>query len=458
VRVRHLKGRPGLRARVTAAFAGGALVLSVVLTVVTFVWSRVHLLSERETAAAHQAASTAATLQPGLSAGQDPDTLVAALSVPADSTVLVMNGSRWASEPDGATPDLVPAPLRNRVLSGRADRTRYRPSDQPTLVAAGVPLSGGSGAVFVVVRLSQLDQALRTFATTLAAVAVATTLAGAAVGVWVGRLVLRPLRDAAAAAASIAGGRLDTRLPETSDRDLGVLAVSFNAMVDALGQRIARDTRFTSDVSHELRSPLTALSTSAQVLSTRRDALSERDQAALDVLVDQLARFQRLVEDLLEISRADADAVDLSVEEVQVVDLVTHAMAGSEPVVAVHVDPSVEDRRAMVDKRRIERVLANLVDNARIHGDGPVQVDLSAADSRIRICVDDAGPGVPDSERQRIFERFARGPGARRNHARGAGLGLSLVDEHVRLHGGTVWVESRPGGGARFVVELPSAN
>jgi signal transduction histidine kinase len=458
VRVRWPKGRPGLRARVTAAFAGGALVLSVVLTVVTFVWSRVHLLSERETAAAHQAASTAATLQPGLSSGQDPADLVAALSVPADSTVLVMNGSSWVSAPDGVTPDLVPAGLRSRVLSGSADRAVYRPSGQPTLVAAGVPLSSGGGAVFVVVRLSQLDQALRIFATTLAAVAVGTTLAGAAVGVWVGRLVLRPLRDAADAAASIAGGRLDTRLPETSDRDLGVLAVSFNAMVDALGERIARDARFTSDVSHELRSPLTALSTSAHVLSARRDALSERDQAALDVLVDQLARFHHLVEDLLEISRADADAVDLSVEEVQVVDLVTHAVAGSEPVVPVHVDPSAEDRRAVVDKRRIERVLANLVDNARVHGGGPVEVDLSAADSRIRICVDDAGPGVPDSDRQRIFERFARGPGARRNHARGAGLGLSLVDEHVRLHGGSVWVESRPGGGARFVVELPSTN
>ena len=108
------------------------------------------------------------------------------------------------------------------------------------------------------------------------------------------------------------------------------------------------------------------------------------------------------------------------------------------------------------DKRRLDRVLANLVDNAVKHGGGVVAVTVSTDGPRLRVSVDDAGPGVPAHLRSRVFERFARAPATGRTDADGAGLGLALVHRHVRAMGGEVRVVPRAGGGARFVVELPA--
>ncbi|MGH7361792.1 MAG: sensor histidine kinase [Candidatus Methylomirabilales bacterium] len=170
-------------------------------------------------------------------------------------------------------------------------------------------------------------------------------------------------------------------------------------------------------------------------------------------------RFQELVQDLLEISRIDAGAGEVVAEPVRAGELVRHAVRASRrPTATVEVAADTEDLVVSVDKRRLERVLANLVDNAETHGAGIVRVAVERAGGAVRVVVDDAGPGVGEAERERIFERFVRGAAAgRRGHGEGTGLGLSLVMEHVRRHDGRVWVEDRPGGGARFVVELPLA-
>ena len=110
----------------------------------------------------------------------------------------------------------------------------------------------------------------------------------------------------------------------------------------------------------------------------------------------------------------------------------------------------------LADRVRLERVVANLLDNARRHGKGLVRLGVLRHEGRARIEVDDAGPGVPADAREHVFERFARGsPADREATDSGAGLGLALVSQHVRRHEGHTWVEERPGGGARFVVELP---
>ena len=275
------------------------------------------------------------------------------------------------------------------------------------------------------------------------------------------------MADAAQAAKAIAGGHLDTRLPPTDDPDLGVLASSFNDMASALQVRIERDARFASDVSHELRSPLMTLSASVEVMEARRDEMPERAQAALDLLTGDVSRFQGLVEDLLEISRFDAGAIRLHLEDLSVAEFVRHAVAVSAaPDTPVTVDASGPSRPLIRgDRRRLARVIANLVDNARAYGGGDLEVSITDANlpdeplTHVQIAVEDHGPGVPDEERALIFERFARGVTAgRRSGSEGAGLGLALVDEHVRLHGGRVWVEDRSDGepGARFVIELPA--
>ena len=205
--------------------------------------------------------------------------------------------------------------------------------------------------------------------------------------------------------------------------------------------------------------------------------MPERAAAALDLLVADVARFQSLVEDLLEISRFDAGAVRLDARgpaggRVRAPGRQRVVSCATRPV---KVSEKAESLVIRADKRRLARVVANLIDNARIHGtpatangDEPtvgVEVEVSEppgdADpvAHVWISVADHGPGVPPEERHLVFERFSRGGGAgRRGSMEGAGLGLALVDEHVRLHGGRVWVEDRADGepGARFVIELPA--
>jgi signal transduction histidine kinase len=210
------------------------------------------------------------------------------------------------------------------------------------------------------------------------------------------------------------------------------------------------------------------LAASAEVLENSRDHLPERARKALDLIQADIERFQQLVEDLLEISRFDVGAITLHLEEVPVTEMVLQAVhfAGGDAV-PIHYDEDCDAVVVAVDKRRFSRVLTNLLDNARKYAGGATAVRIELARSEptaatppdlVRICVEDAGHGVPAEEQDAIFDRFSRGiEGGNRGADTGVGLGLALVAEHVRLHGGRVWVEDRHDGraGARFVVELP---
>jgi signal transduction histidine kinase len=295
---------------------------------------------------------------------------------------------------------------------------------------------------------------------------------------------------------AIAGGQLDTRLKsDPADSDLVGLTTSFNAMVDELQVRIEREARFNSDVSHELRSPLTTLSASLEVLEADHDALPPRGQSALQLLGEDLRRFQRMVGDLLEMSRADAGSVDVSLQEVNVCELVQRAVdAGMRSLGEEAARPrvvlgeGVRSLRVDVDKRRFERVMANLLENAANYGGGATVVSVTAlaaghggvgvvdgaagngdgtaagADhagpglGEVEIGVEDDGPGIDPLERSKVFERFFRGPvSGRRGTGTGSGLGLALVAEHVSLMHGRVRVEDAPSGGARIVIAIPVA-
>jgi signal transduction histidine kinase len=270
------------------------------------------------------------------------------------------------------------------------------------------------------------------------------------------------------AAAAVAAGDLRARLlTDVNDPDLGQLADSFNRTAAALERRVQADIRFAGDVSHELRTPLTTMLNSMALLQNRRADLPVGLTEPVDLLSDELNRFRRLVVDLLEISRDDSREAG-TLEPVVIADLVQRAAdAAGGP--SATVEPDVAGLTLMVDKRRLERVVANLVENAQTHGGGCVAVRVRRSPIGVAIEVDDAGPGVPMSQRERVFERFARdrggdgragvvGAGAADAGALGTGgvgLGLAIVARHVRWHRGEVSVCERPGGGARFVVELP---
>jgi signal transduction histidine kinase len=301
--------------------------------------------------------------------------------------------------------------------------------------------------------MSSTESNLRAITTALLLGAAVTTLLAGILGWLTSRRLLRPLSRVSAAAGEIASGGLDARMPPEGDPDLDRLARSFNEMADAVQTRIEREARFASDVSHELRSPITALAAAVEVLDGRRADLPERSQQALDVVVSQVRRFDHMVMDLLELSRIDAGSTELHREEIAARELIPRIAQrygfGDVPIDVSQQVPQL----VRLDKLRFERILANLLENAREHGGGPVRVAVVMRDRHsMELSVDDAGPGVARGERSRIFERFARGSAAR--HRVGTGLGLALVAEHAQAHGGDAWVEDRPGGGARFKVSF----
>jgi signal transduction histidine kinase len=441
---------------VTVAFALGALALSAILSTLTYGLVRSNLVQQRETSARSQAFVNARVARDGMRAPGGITRVLGSMESQGPGGVVLHVDDRWFASSLVVGRDVIPASLRDRVAQGRAAQQRFHVGGDPWM-AVGVPIPRTGAEFFEAVSLAEVERTLNLLGYSLAGAALLTTMAGAAVGRWASARVLRPLASVSDAAAAIAKGALDIRLVSPSDRDLAPLADSFNSMVDALAERIQKDARFASDVSHELRSPLTTLQTSLDVLRARRSELSERSQAALDLLDADVQRFQRMVEDLLEISRFDAGVAELEVEEVDVRELVRHALAGA----TVPLDVGDGSGRATVlgDKRRLERVLVNLVENAAAYGGGATNVGVARRDGHVHVIVEDQGAGVPPAERTKVFERFFRGSAAgRRGAGGGSGLGLALVVEHVRLHGGTVWVEDGPGGmGARFVVELPAA-
>lgn len=466
-RVTRLLPKIGLRARITIAFAVGALLMSAVLAVATLGLTRQNLLDQREssaTARTYQNARTAEAMLPQQTAEAnaptfDPTDLLASIPTPTGSRpVLVLDGRGWARNPEFSYESL-PQALRDKVLGGEAALMRFD-HEGSTHLAVGVPLSGFDGAYFEVVSLGELESTLESIGISLLAAAVLTTLAGAAVGWRAARRVLRPLRNISDAAHALATGRLETRVEASDDADLAPIAESFNEMASALEERIQRDAQFASNVSHELRSPLMTLAASIEVLENQRDDLPDRSRAALDLMVADITRFQQLVEDLLEISRFDAGVMHLDLEDVRVDELVIQAVTSSTDVdVPVDIDSDLAGVVVKADKRRLSRVIANLLDNAAKYGEGATRVELRKVGDAVLIAVEDDGPGVPPEDREIIFYRFNRGTSAgHRRGIDGVGLGLSLVAEHIRLHGGSVWVEDRPDGrrGARFVIKLPA--
>ncbi|MFI1915247.1 sensor histidine kinase [Nocardia sp. NPDC020380] len=282
--------------------------------------------------------------------------------------------------------------------------------------------------------------------------AIVATGIGAALGFWASRRVLEPLGRLAGAATRIASGELGTRLPRPVDRDLSPTVDAFNSMVDSLHRRIERERRLVGDVSHELRTPLTTLVTSVDVLRRHEDELPERSRRALGLVGEELDHLRRTLDDMLALARVEAGVHAGDAEPLALGELLTHTLAGRKH--ALELLTVTEEAVVSGRKLELERAVANLLDNAVRHGGGIVAVTVCRAGGDALIMIDDAGPGVPQAERERIFERFATVRAGRRN-ASGTGIGLALVAETVSVHGGRVECGDRPGGGARFMIRLP---
>ncbi|MCA0145372.1 sensor histidine kinase KdpD [Blastococcus sp. LR1] len=448
-----------LRGRVTSAFTAVAVVLSLVLAVGVWLAVSRYLLLGRERATLAQTTANGAQVQRAAdSAGLSPEQLLSQLPRENGSTSLLADDDRWITSSLGIGRDDLPADLRRTVLDGTPARQRFVVEGQPVL-AIGLPLQPSGAAYFEVFPLEELDHTYRVLAGVLAAAVIAVVPVSLLVGSWATRPTLRPLDRVAGAATAVAGGDLTVRIDPHGDPSLIPIARSFNATVEALQDRVRRDARFAADVSHELRSPLTTMLTSLAFLEAYEEDLPDDGREGLAMLRAEVTRFERLVADLLEISRADAGGADTVLEEVNLAALVRESLDRQTSAPGrrglLTVAPEADVTVVQADKRRLERVLRNLVENADKHGGGVTAVRVEAGPDTACVLVEDAGPGIPESERSRIFERFARGRDINRARTDGAGLGLSLVARHVAAMGGTVTVSDSPAGGARFTVRLP---
>ena len=288
------------------------------------------------------------------------------------------------------------------------------------------------------------------------------------IAIVVARLVTTPLKRAAHAAERIAGGDLDSRVEVAGADELARVGDSFNDMARSLAQKVDDLTelsrlqqRFVSDVSHELRTPLTTIRMASSVLDGRRLQLPDDLQRTVELLVAQVERFEVLLGDLLEISRFDAGAAELEARREDLDALVVRAVDDVRPLAGargclldVHLAGHGMD--AVVDARRVDRILRNLLTNAIEHGaGGPVLVQTAANDDAVAVLVQDHGHGISPEAAQRVFDRFWRADPSRARTLGGTGLGLSISAEDARLHTGWLQAWGQEGRGAVFRLTLP---
>ncbi len=280
------------------------------------------------------------------------------------------------------------------------------------------------------------------------------------------RWLARPLRRLESGTAALATGDFTVRVQPVGSRETRAMAEAFNMMADRIEHVVSelkneerRKSRFVSDVSHELRTPLTAIRGAAETLL---DGPVEPEYAErfLSTIVSESDRLARLANDLLALQRIEGATGELPLRRMDLADVSRRAVAALEPL--------LEERGATVeivgtapevlgDPDRVQQVVANLIDNAtRVAEGGTVRVELATEEGRAMLSVLDEGPGIPESEVERLFDRFYRTESSRSRVSGGSGLGLAIVKAIVTAHAGEIEATNRPGGGAVFTMWLPA--
>jgi two-component system sensor histidine kinase MtrB len=454
------------------------------------------LLNSARTSGAHQLAEGlgVAKNDPGLegSAGDRVKSLLSlastlqALSGPGDNFDVVIFAQPSGDSAFAGTygnqnlsTESVPDSLTHKVteeqLQGRTDQLwstptlmRYRHGRAP---APGLAIGGVINGHDQLYYLFPLDQQQATLSLVQHAMLFGgLVLVALLVGIvsLVTRWVVVPIREAAGAAQRLSDGQLDERMPVRGTDDLAALARSFNEMGGSLQEKLHEleelskvQRQFVSDVSHELRTPLTTIRIAADVLFAAREELMPAAARSAELLEGQLERFESLLGDLLEISRYDANAATLDAESADVCDLVRRAAADAEQLAArrgTRIDFRLppEPCVAEVDRRRVERILRNLLDNAVEHGEGrDVVVTVAGDRDTVAVAVRDHGVGFGPAEQQMVFDRFWRADPARARTTGGTGLGLAIALEDARLHNGWLQAWGECGRGSVFRLTLP---
>jgi two-component system, OmpR family, sensor histidine kinase MtrB len=327
---------------------------------------------------------------------------------------------------------------------------------------------GGAYRLHYFFPLTQLQNELYLIQRTLVLVGLALVFLLAGIAWLVTRWVVMPVARAARGAQLLSTGRLEERLAVHGRDEIAALATSFNEMAASLQDKMREleelsqvQRQFVSDVSHELRTPLTTIRMAADLLYEAREQLESSASRSAELLQSQLERFESLLADLLEISRYDANAATLEAELVDVCDVVRQSADVAQQLAErrgcrIEFQLPAEPCLVEMDRRRVERILRNLLCNAVEHGEGRDVVVAAAADrDAVAVAVRDFGVGLASGEEHLVFDRFWRADPARARTTGGTGLGLAIALEDARLHGGWLEAWGKPGRGSVFRLTLP---
>ena len=348
------------------------------------------------------------------------------------------------------------APAVVRLAPGQSAQV-VTPLDNDAFVAVAEGAQTSEGLRVVVVARALVDVLdTTTVVTRLLIIGLPVLLVVVAITTWfaVGR-ALAPVEAIRREVDEISAAQLHRRVPQPAgDDEIGRLAATMNRMLERLESARNSQRRFVSDASHELRSPITTIRQHAEVAVAHPDRTTATELA--EVVLAEQRRMQRLVEDLLLLARAD-EGVPLSRAPIDLDDLAFeegHRLRSTTPL---QVDTSrVGAAQVLGDADALRRVLRNLGENAARHASGRIDIALGDRGGDVVLTVDDDGPGIPESERDRVLGRFVRLDAARSRDEGGSGLGLSIVGEVAHAHGGSISIAQSPLGGARIQVTLPA--
>jgi len=338
----------------------------------------------------------------------------------------------------------------------------------PDQIKEGQPLVLTSGEEWtliparIVLGQDALEQAfLRTIRRSLWLAGLTAAVAGIFLVFLLLRQMTEPLRRLTTAARNIAAGKLDERVFLASSDEMGHLAQSFNEMAESLESAERTKKQMIADISHELRTPLTAVRLALEAL---RDGVIEINPETLAVLHDKILLTTRLVQDLHQLALADAGQLSIHRSPIQmetVVDSIVETVGVQleDARIRLHQDISAELPSVDIDRQRIEQVLLNLLANAIRHTPqgGTISIEAVADGDAVRVSICDSGPGLSPEDLAHVFDRFYRADDARPSEG-GAGLGLSIAKTLIEAHGGRIWAENAPAGGACFRFTLPTSD
>ena len=382
----------------------------------------------------------------------------------------------YSTTTDGLEASSVPEELRERVRSSdlveyQYARASYQDREDANVLIAGrkieIPKSGNY-EMYLVYSLNNQNRTLSIIKNALLLTGFALIFLIGLITWLVVRQVVRPVREAATIAKKFTEGDFSQRMKVDSSDEIATLGTAFNEMALSLESQISRlenlsrvQQRFVSDVSHELRTPLTTLRMASEVIYGKKESFDPTIARSAELLIAQLDRFERLLEDLLEVSRFDAEVAVLEPVDFDLISLIERCMedvranAHDHPI-SISIDHETEQVMIKADIRRVERIMRNLLSNALDHAeDKPINVTVVATRTEVAVGVRDYGTGIEPSALSRIFDRFWRADPSRARVRGGTGLGLSIALEDARLHNGELDAWGLPGHGAHFVLTLP---